>query len=152
MTTPLGLIVTPIRKTRAELNFALPTINIALLLILFFLVAGTIVEEEELGISPPEVVELPDTRLPRPLLAMTNEGQLLLDGVPITDPGLVEAARAAVEATEGPLNILVPPDSSAGSLLGRLSQIGKAGISVRLVTARPSESASGAPPMGVSGP
>jgi biopolymer transport protein ExbD len=151
MTTPLGLIAPPIRKKRAELNFALPTINVALLLVLFFLVAGTIVEEEELGISPPEVMERPDTRLPRPLLAMTNEGQLLLDGVPITDAGLVEAALAAAEAAEGPLNILVPPDSAAGLLLGRISQIGKAGIPVRLVTARPSGSASGVP-MGASGP
>lgn len=151
MTTPLGLIAPPIRKTRAELNFALPTINIALLLVLFFLVAGTIVEEEELGISPPEVMERPDTRLPRPLLAMTNEGQLLLDGVPVTDAGLVEAALAAAEAAEGPLNILVPPDSAAGPLLGRLSRIGKAGVPVRLVTARPSASTSGAP-IGASGP
>ena len=151
MTTPLALIAPPIRKKRAELNFALPTINIALLLVLFFLVAGTIVEEEELGISPPEVMERPDTRLPRPLLAMTNEGWLLLDGVPITDAGLVEAALAAAEAAEGPLNILVPPDSAAGPLLGRLSRIGKAGIPVRLVTARPSGSTSGAP-MGASRP
>jgi biopolymer transport protein ExbD len=151
MTTPLDLIAPPIRKTRAELNFALPTINVALLLVLFFLVAGTIVEKEEFGIAPPEVMELPDTRLPRPLLAMTNEGQLLLDGVPITDSVLVEAARAAAEAAEGPLNILVPPGSAAGPLLRRISQLGKAGISVRLVTARPSGSTSGAP-MGVPGP
>lgn len=136
MTTPLGLIAPPIRRTRAELNFALPTINVALLLVLFFLVAGTIVEEQELGISPPEVMELPATRLPRPLLAMTNEGQLLLDGVPITDAGLIEASLAAAEAAEGPLNILVPSDSAAGSLLRRISQIGEAGIPVRLVTAR----------------
>ena len=151
MNTPLSLIAPPIRKTRAELNFALPTINVALLLVLFFLVAGTIVEEQELGISPPEVSELPQTRLPRPLLAMTNEGQLLLDGAPITDAGLVEAAMAAAEAAEAPLNILVPPDSAAAPLLRRISRIGKAGIPVRLVTARPSGSTSGAS-MGASGP
>jgi biopolymer transport protein ExbD len=143
----LDLIAPPNRKTRAELDFALPTINIVLLLILFFLVAGTIVEEDELGISPPEVMELPDTRLPRPLLAMTNEGQLLLDGVPISDADLVEAVRAAAAAAEGHLNILVPPASPAGSLLGRIARIGKAGISVRLVTARPSGA-----PVEASGP
>ena len=87
-------------------------INIALLLVLFFLVAGTIVEEEELGISPPEVMERPDTRLPRPLLAMTNEGQFLLDGVPVTDPGLVEAARAA-HATPAYQEALVALDGGA---------------------------------------
>lgn len=151
MTTPLGLIAPPIRRTRAELDFALPTINVALLLVLYFLVAGTIVEEVELGILPPVMMERPDTRLPRPLLAMTNEGQLLLDGVPITDAGLVEASRAAAEAAAGPLNILAPPDSAAGSLLVRISKIGAAGIPVRLVTARPSGSISGTP-MGASGP
>jgi biopolymer transport protein ExbD len=150
MTTPLGLIAPPIRRPPAELNFALPTINVVLLLILFFLLAGTIVEEEEFGISPPEVMEPATTRLPRPLLAMTNEGRLLLDGVPITDPGLVEAARAATEAAEGPLNILVPLDSAAGPLLGRISQLGKADIPVRLVTASPSGSTREAA-MGTSG-
>ena len=128
-------IARPMRRGRQE--FALPMINVIFLLILYFLISGTIVQRNELTFAPPTTLEVPDTRLPRPLLVLEPGGGLLLDGALLSEAEWVEAAQAVDRPEGGQLNILAPADYPAGQLVQRIAALGRASIPVRLVTIRP---------------
>lgn len=125
----------PVRRERLE--FALPTINVIFLLMLYFLVAGTIVQKDELSVAPPVSERTAQDRLPRPLLVISEEGDLALDGRPVDRAELPEAARQSLQdvvATSSMLNVLAPADMSAAPVLGIVAELSAAGIPVRLVT------------------
>jgi biopolymer transport protein ExbD len=123
-------------RKRERLEFALPTINIIVLLMLYFLVAGTLVQKNELGVAPPETAKVASDRLPRPLLSISEEGAMMLDGTPVARADLVAAAQNAVgdNAQEHQLNILAPADMSATPFLDILSGLAAANVPVRIVT------------------
>ena len=123
------------RKPRQRMDFALPTINVIFLLMLYFLVAGTLAEHDELSIEPPQTTPLPSERLPRPLLLVTDDGRLLLDGLPLEQPDLAAWAPAALADTgAAELNLLVPAGMAAEPFLALLARLDAAGVPVRLVT------------------
>lgn len=129
-------------RRRERLEFALPTINIIFLLMLYFLVAGTIVQRDELSVAPPETTQVPTDRLPRPLLLITNTGEFVLDGVSLTQAQLVPAALAAVAAdvAQGrPLNVLAPGGMAAGPFLEVLAGLAAANVPVKVVTVEKAE-------------
>ena len=123
-------------QRRERLDFALPTINVIFLLMLYFLVAGTIVQKNELGVLPPETSRVPTDRLPRPLLAISNAGTMMLDGNPVSrDELIAEALRVTgPDAPNHELNILAPAGMAAGPFLGILSGLAEAHVAVRVVT------------------
>jgi biopolymer transport protein ExbD len=133
-------------RRRERLEFALPTINIIFLLMLYFLVAGTIVAKDELGVAPPETSKVATDRLPRPLLSISDAGDMTLDGAPVTLADLPAAARAATgpEAQAQQLNVLAPASMPASAFLGILSGLAAANVAVRVVTVQKDEEA--APP------
>ena len=129
----IGLLLP--RKPRQRMDFALPTINVIFLLMLYFLVAGTLAEHDELSIEPPQTTPLPSERLPRPLLLVTDDGRLLLDGLPLEQPDLAARAPAALADTgAAELNLLVPAGMAAEPFLALLARLDAAGVPVRLVT------------------
>jgi biopolymer transport protein ExbD len=123
-------------RRRERLEFALPTINVIFLLMLYFLVAGTMVQKNELGMAPPETSRVPTDRLPRPLLSISESGSMLLDGVPVTLTELPAAAEKATgpEAPAHQLNVLAPADMEAGPFLAVISSLATANVAVRVVT------------------
>lgn len=123
-------------RRRERLEFALPTINVIFLLMLYFLVAGTMVQKDELGVLPPETSKVPTDRLPRPLLSISNAGTMLLDGVPIERSDLAAAALAATGpgAQAHQLNVLAPAGMAAAPFLEILSGLADAHVAVRVVT------------------
>jgi biopolymer transport protein ExbD len=123
-------------RRRERLEFALPTINVIFLLMLYFLVAGTIVQKDELSVVPPETERVPTERLPRPLLSISDAGTMTLDGVPVDRAGLVAAAVAATgpDAQAHELNILAPAGMAAGPFVDLLSGLADAHVAVRIVT------------------
>lgn len=125
------------KKRRERLEFALPTINVIFLLMLYFLVAGTIVQKDELSFAPPETARLATERLPRPLLVIADDGTLLLDGQVVARSDLVGAARAALadpqHATDY-LNLLAPARMSAAPFLEVIAALGAADLPLRVVT------------------
>lgn len=129
------------RRPRQRMDFALPTINVIFLLMLYFLVAGTLVEDDELSVAPPETSPLPSERLPRPLLLVTDDGRLLLDGLSLDAAEVSTRAPAALAATSAAeLNLLVPAGMAAEPFLSLLARLDAAGVPVRLVTVeRPDE-------------
>ena len=130
-------------RRRERLEFALPTINIIFLLMLYFLVAGTIVQKDELGVAPPETSRVATDRLPRPLLSINDAGAMTLDGVLVTVAELPAAAQAATgpNAQAHQLNILAPAGMPASAFLGVLSGLAAANVAVRVVTIERTEDA-----------
>lgn len=124
-------------KKRERMEFALPTINVIFLLMLYFLVAGTIVQKDELSFAPPETEDVATDRLPRPLLVIGAAGTLTLDGNPLEREALVAAAAAAVADPLAPtpqLNVLAPATMDAVPFLDILAMLGAGGVPVRVVT------------------
>lgn len=127
----------PRRRRRERMEFALPTINVIFLLMLYFLVAGTIIQQNEMSVAPPETARVPTDRLPRPLLLIDNSGALFLDGVAVKPTELVPAVVARVAAIAGGdvhLNILAPADMSAQPFLKVLAALNAANVPLRVVT------------------
>lgn len=129
------------RRERPRMEFALPTINVIFLLMLYFLSAGTLAEQAELSVPPPQTVQVPSERLPRPLLVVGADSAMALDGTVVTDADVDAASLAAIEAAgAAELNLLVPRDMAAAPFLMLLARLDAAGIPVRLVTVeRPAE-------------
>jgi biopolymer transport protein ExbD len=126
----------PVRR-RERLEFALPTINVIFLLMLYFLLAGTLVQRSEMGVVPPQTSQFPKDRLPRPLLLIGNDGALSIDGVPVEAAHLVEAARQALagpHAPSGDINILAPAEMRAGPFLDVLARLEAGQVPTRVVT------------------
>ena len=133
-------LLAPRVKRRERMEFALPTINIIFLLMLYFLIAGTIVQKDELSVSPPVSTEVATDRLPRPLLVISETGTFTLDGIAVPRDELVPAAIAAITdplAETPQLNILAPREMAASPFLDILAALGAGGVPVRLVMVEP---------------
>lgn len=133
---PAGRLLPPPAR-RIQPDFSLATVNIVLLLVLFFLVAGTIVAENEQGVQLPETVDLPLSELPRPLIVLAPDGMTALDGVAL--PLGAIAARLSADLPEGAARdvyVLASRDMPAERLLEALAVLEPAGLRASLVTLR----------------
>lgn len=129
----------PVPKMRRKPDFSLATINIVFLLLLFFLSVGTIVDSQELGVDAPETSELPLDRLPRPLLLISLNGSLSLDGEALTGETLLTAARAAGRdkaGAERAINILAAAELPGRDLVNIVARLSGQGLQTKLVTLR----------------
>ncbi|MCE7027657.1 biopolymer transporter ExbD [Jiella avicenniae] len=114
----------------------MPTINIVFLLLLFFLLAGTLTAPGESEIDPARVGADAGERLPRPLLAITEDGTLSLDGRRIARAELAKAVAdlAAPDGDETPvLYVLAARDLSGSVLVQILGEASAAGAATSLV-------------------
>lgn len=107
------------------------TVNIVLLLVLFFLIAGSMVQTGEDEVTLAETHELPLDRLPRPLLAVDAAGGWALDGVPVAPDDLAATLAADPPAT---LYVLADRDLPADQLLSLVQRPELAAVALQLVT------------------
>lgn len=122
---------------RPRPGFSLATINIVFLLLLFFLVAGSIVQPGEAEIDAPLSERLPLEYLPRPLLVLDETGALRLDGTPVAAADVATEATRALAASDGVyLNILAERELPAQALLDLVDLLSASGIPSRIVTIR----------------
>lgn len=124
----------PRPPARRKPDFSLAMINIVFLLLMFFLVSGSIVQKVETLVVPPLAEELPLERLPRPLLVLDRDGAARLDGVVLA---LDEIAAHAREKTQGSslfVNILAERDMPARPMLEIIERLTAAGVPARIVT------------------
>ena len=128
-------IPAPPRKSKP--HFSLSTINIIFLLLLFYLVSGSLLQQAEREADLPVTHDLPIEQLPRPLLLLTQDA-LVLDGRPIGQAALADAVLEAMAGTPPRefLNVLAERDVSATRLLQLVGHLQGAGVEVRLVTLR----------------
>jgi len=121
------------QDNRKPPDFGLAQVNIVLLLVLFFLVVGTIVETSEQAVKLPETTDLPLERLPRPLLLIDGSDTWQLDGEAMTP---IETVTYLIETPENlrQVNLLVAQDLPADALFDVLRRLEDTGLGVALVT------------------
>ena len=140
--------IIPLPAPRRRHDFTLTMINIVFLLLLFFLTTGSLTNREEAQSAIPVTRNLPLERLPRPLLLLQADGSLVLDGLPVADDSVADAASRAVEATgraDTLLSLLAPPDMPAGPLLSLAQKMRINGLAVQIVTLHEAPTATAAP-------
>jgi biopolymer transport protein ExbD len=125
----------PSRPKRPRPDFSLAVINIVFLLLLFYLATGRLITHGELMTDVPLTQHLPLDHLPRPLLLVTADGSLFLDGAAVSLDTLPGAARKAAENTEF-LNILAERTVRADDFVNLLAAISTANVPLRIVTGK----------------
>ncbi|MEM9870536.1 MAG: biopolymer transporter ExbD [Pseudomonadota bacterium] len=112
-----------------KMDSGLAIVNIVLLLIFFFLTTGSLSNSTTVTVSLPETTELPLNLLPKPLLTVSVDGDLTLDGVPIERGGL-----AAALVDDPMLHVLADREANAGALLDLIAAEELIAVQIRLVT------------------
>lgn len=121
------LLPPPERRVEADVSFAI--VNIVLLLILFFLATGALVNTPDQGISLSETRDLPVDQLPPPVLIVNDDRTLMLDGIDISSGELANALEG-----EDVLHVLIDRQAPALDLLDLLAEPGLKPLEIRLVT------------------
>lgn len=120
-------LMPPREKTAIDSSLAI--VNIVLLLIFFFLTTGSLSTSTTVTVTLPDTTELPLDLLPNPLLTVSAEGDMMLDGVPI-EPGTLSDALI----DDPLLHVLAERDFNAGALFDLIAAEELIAVQVRLVT------------------
>ena len=112
-----------------KMDSGLAIVNIVLLLIFFFLTTGSLSNSTTVTVSLPETTELPLDLLPKPLLTVSVDGEMTLDGVPIEQGSLADALL-----DDPMLHVLADREANAGELLDLIASEELIAVQVRLVT------------------
>lgn len=118
-------------RPRRQPDFSLAIVNIVLLLVFFFLITGSLVQQGETSVSLAETSDLPLERLPRPLLLIDKQGEMALDGQAVSADGL---AAALGQTLPEALYVLADGNLSADRLMALTTRPDLQGVSIRLVT------------------
>lgn len=121
------LLPEPKEPTRPDVSFAI--VNIVLLMILFFLATGALVNTPDQGISISETRDLPIDQLPPPVLIVRDDRTLELDGNAVA----IELLGQTL-ADERTLHVLIDRSAPAFDLLEVLGQPGMQHLDIQLVT------------------
>jgi biopolymer transport protein ExbD len=120
-------------ETRVQIDVSLAIVNIVLLLILFFLATGRLLNAVETDVTPAETTDLPYDQLPKPLLVIRDDGLWELNQEVIAPenlgPAINERLRSAVT-----LHILMDGEVSAHNLLQILERPELLDLELRLIT------------------
>jgi len=126
-------------RKKADADFSLAIVNIVLLLVFFFLITGTLVQNDELTVDLAETKDLPLDQLPRPLLLMKPDGAWVLDGEEVTPATLALAVNDRLDKLHTPNRVLhLLPDRTipADQLVSILRRPDLADVQIKLVTLR----------------
>lgn len=119
----------PVHRPKKGIDSSLAIVNIVLLLIFFFLSTGSLTNSRGLAISLPETTLLPLDLLPKPLLSVSIEEKMSLDGK------LLKVGELAAALIDSPtLHVLADRNLSAIILLDMLDAEALIAVDVRLVT------------------
>ncbi|SFA51993.1 biopolymer transport protein ExbD [Paracoccus halophilus] len=127
----MSLRLTSIRSHRAHVDTPLAIVNIVLLLIFYFLLAGQDPRVSS-ALNLATTSALAPDGLPSPLLEVSGPEDWRLDGTAIRP----EMLPGALAESSGPLHLLLDRDAPAGLLVGLLRRPELAGHEIRLVTMR----------------
>jgi biopolymer transport protein ExbD len=119
---------------KVSLDFSLAIVNIVLLLILFFLATGQLMNPPAKDIVLAETSELPLEQLPTPILVVSTDGGWQLDGAPVA-PDLLGTAVADLPQPVV-LHVMINRDAPATALMDVLAHPDLADTEMRLVTLR----------------
>lgn len=119
---------------KVSLDFSLAIVNIVLLLILFFLATGQLLNPPAKDVDLAETSELPLDQLPAPILVVSTDGAWELDGTPVA-PDLLGTAIADLPQPVV-LHVMINRDAPATALMEVLANPDLANTEMRLVTLR----------------
>lgn len=111
-----------------------PLLDIVFIMLIFFIVTATFVREQGLDVRTPEDSESDPNDVPPPalLLAIRDDGFVLVNGVRVIDPLSVKPVVEEFTAREpqGVVLVSAAPDSEAGVAVTVMDQAkqGKAGV------------------------
>lgn len=117
-------------SSRATVDVSLSIVNIVLLLILFFLIAGELVAARALDADPARTRELLVESLPEPVLEILSDGTWQLNDVEL-DPASLGQELAEDVST---LHVVVDGDAPAEKLAFLLQREDLARVQIKLVT------------------
>jgi len=116
----------------------LPLVNVAFLLLVFFLAAATLPSPQQATIEPPEAASGEAHDPARPELAIDAEGAMWLAGEPVEEAGLDAALAALAQGDATLLVVRIDRAAEAAHLVHILAIATTAGFpSVELVTVGP---------------
>lgn len=121
----------PERRKGAKIDLSLAIINIVLLLILFFLIAGQLVAGQRFAVDPARTRDLALEILPSPVLSHVATGQWELDGAAVDLADLPDLL-----AGETVLHILADREAVALEIVEFTLRDGLEDLELRLVTVR----------------
>lgn len=121
--------VLPEPSRKADLDVSLAIVNIVLLLILFFLGTGQLLNSPSYGTDLSQTTDLNIDNLPRPILVIEADGSFLLDGEPVATELLATAIDGQVL-----MHILIDRNAPASDLLKLLARPEMATLEIKLVT------------------
>ena len=119
---------------KVGLDFSLAIVNIVLLLILFFLATGQLLNPPSQDVDLSETSELPLDALPSPILVVSSKGAWQLDGIAVA-PDLLGTAVADLPQPVT-LHVMINRDAPATTLMEVLASPDLADTEMRLVTVR----------------
>ena len=125
-----------LRETGARDNIG-PMINIVFLLLVFFLLAGTLGPRPPIEIDPVTTQLSPPAEMPADGLYVAASGQLFYRQQSIDLGGLPDAARPHAEGPRSAIDVVVDRRLEARLLFQVMDALGTAGfVDVKLVTER----------------
>jgi len=124
----------PISRRTIQLDVSLAIVNIVLLLILFFLATGQLLNPPAEQVDLAETNDLPLEALPTPILIVAEDESWTLDGQPVA-PALLEVALSRVQDAET-LHILIDRNAPATTLMAVTNHPALTDTQLRLVTLR----------------
>lgn len=119
----------PLPRPKREPDYSLTIVNIVLLLIFFFLVAGQMTTAPSIPVQLSETARLPIEALPKPILIWEADDAITLDEVPVTPADLPEVLKDLTI-----LHLFIDRDEPADALLTLLTNDAFAHLEIRLVT------------------
>jgi biopolymer transport protein ExbD len=122
----------PSDKPATSLDASLSIVNIVLLLILFFLATGQLLNPPDQGVNLSETTELPIDRLPTPVLVINPDGSISLNGDPVA-PEFLELALTRL-GQPPTLHVMINRAEDASVLLRLIERPELAASEIKLVT------------------
>lgn len=122
---------------RAGEQNIVPMINVVFLLLIFFLLAGTLAPRPPFHLDPVATTLQPPGDVPERALYVSGEGRMFLQGKPLTVDGLAVAAKARRGAGNDTLDVIVDRRLTGETLFPIMEALANSGLTkVRLVTER----------------
>ena len=121
--------------TVSEDERILPLVNIVFLLLIFFMVAGTLSASDPFDIAPPRSASSAEAPPGPPLVLMGADGQLALDGRVVDRAALLAALPGRLADAGGLLRLKLDAGLSAATAVDLVTALGGAGArEIRLLT------------------
>lgn len=129
--------LSPPPKRRSD-DGIVPLINIVFLLLIFFLIAGTIAPKPEIDVAYPETEKSPGANAPADAVYVSADRRISYRGLPVDLGGLAAMVATVNPASQdAPLAVVVDQALPAKELSPVLGTLAAAGVvRIRLITRR----------------